>query len=247
MDATAHSDLPPDLLAGRVVLVTGAGGALGGAVARCAAACGATVILTDRRIRPLERVYDEITAAGHPEPVIHGFDLEGAGPDDYTGFAAAVAENLGRLDALVHIAALLGAICPVEHFNVELWHRVMQVNLNGPFLLTRACLPLLRRAPEGRLLFVGDATGRHGKAYWGAYAVSKAGLEGLMQVLADELENSTVRVASIDPGVFRSGLRQQVFPFEDPAALRPPQEVAPAIVRLLGPAGAEAHGRALAL
>jgi NAD(P)-dependent dehydrogenase (short-subunit alcohol dehydrogenase family) len=216
----------PDLLAGRVILLTGAANGIGRALADALAAHGATLILLDRDLHGLEQAYDAIVAAGHPEPVLHPLDLQGATPEDYQVLARALEEQFGRLDGLVHNAASLAALVPLIHYETELWLQTLQINLNAPFLLTLACLPLLQASSDASVIFVSDAVGRRGKAYWGAYGVSKAGLEGLMQILADELESNTrVRVNSIDPGAVRTHLRTIAYPAEDATRLAAPADV----------------------
>ena len=234
----------PDLLAERVVLITGAGDGIGRELARQCAGAGATVILLGRTLRKLEAVYDEIIAAGAPEPVIHPMDLAGARPEDYITLAEALESQFGRLDALVHNAAMLGSLTPITHYPGERWYEVMQTNLHAPFLLTQACLGLLNAADRGRLLFVSDAVGRHARAYWGAYAASKSATEALMQTLAAELETNTgIRVNSLDPGAVRTRMRTQAYPGEDPTPLPQPAEVIDAFLYLLGPEGQRHTGR----
>lgn len=216
----------PDLLKDRLILVTGAGDGIGRACARAFAAHGATLILLGRTIRKLESVYDEIEQAGHPQPAIYPLNLEGAAPKDYEDLAATLQQEFGRLDGLLHNAAMLGTLTPIGHYEVELWFKSIQVNLNAPFLLTRACLGLLTASEDASVLFTSDRVGRHGKAYWGAYGVAKAGIEGLMQTLADELETNTrVRVNSIDPGAVRTAMRALAYPGEDPGHLPYPADI----------------------
>jgi NAD(P)-dependent dehydrogenase (short-subunit alcohol dehydrogenase family) len=237
---------PPDLLKDRVILVTGAGDGIGRAVSKALAAHSAIVVLLGRTIAKLEAVYDEIGAAGGPQPAIYPMDLEGATPDDYGDLAERIDAELGRLDGLLHNAGLLGTLTPFEHVDPVEWLRVTQVNQHAPFLLTRACLPLLRHAPEASILFTSSSVGRHGRAYWGAYSVTKFAVEGMMQVLADELEaNTRVRVNSINPGPVHTAMRRAAYPAEDPASLPMPEEVVAAYLYLLGPDGAGVHGRAL--
>lgn len=225
-----------DLLKDRVILITGAGDGIGAAVARQCAAHGATVILLDRIVRKLEQVYDAIEAAGGPQAAIYPMNLEGAAEKDHLDLAATIDKEFGRLDGLLHNAASLGALIPIAHFEADLWYKIMQVNLNAPFMLTRACLGLLMKSQDTTILFNSDRVGRKGKAYWGAYAASKAGAENLMQVLADEMEsNTSVRVNSLDPGAVATGLRNLAYPGEDPATLATPDEVARPFLYLLGP------------
>nr|WP_274600117.1 SDR family NAD(P)-dependent oxidoreductase [Halorhodospira abdelmalekii] len=229
-------------------MVTGAAGGIGNAVCRQLAAAGATLVLLDKEIKPLERLYDRIIEAGDPEPAIYPMNLEGASFDHFPEVGQRIHAELGRLDALLHAAAALGKPAPLELYDVEAWYRTLQVNLNAPFMLTRACLPLLRQADQSAVLFTSDHGGRYGAPYGGAYAVANAGIEGMMRVLAAEMaDTTTVRVNSLDPGVVGTALRAQAFPFENPFELRRPEQVAGAFVRLLGPDGREFHGQALTI
>lgn len=235
-----------NLLAQRIILVTGAGDGIGRAAAQCFAAYGATVILLGRTIRKLETVYDTIEQAGHPQPAIYPMNLEGASPKDYANLADTLATEFGRLDGLLHNAALLGSLTPMEHYNINMWYQVMQVNMNAPFLLTQACLGLLKQSADASVVFTSDAVGRQGRAYWGAYAVSKFAIEGMMQVLADELEvNTSIRVNSIDPGAVQTGLRASAYPGEDPMILPSPEAIMPCYLYLMGPESQAINGQTL--
>ena len=235
-----------DLLAERVILVTGAGDGIGKAVSLACAVHGATVILLGRTVHKLESVYDDIVTAGGPKPAIYPMDLEGAVPEDHRQLAQRVDAELGRLDGLLHNAGLLGTLTPLEHYDTLEWLRVMQVNVNAPFLLSQACLPLLKRAPDASLLFTSSGVGRCGRAYWGAYSVSKFAVEGMMQVLADELdENARVRVNSINPGQVRTRMRAAAYPAENPDDLPTPQDIVHAYLYLLGPDSHGVHGKTL--
>ncbi len=221
-------------LSNRTILVTGAGGGIGAELACACAAHGATLILLDKVVRNLESVYDRIEAAGGPQPAIYPLDLEGASEKDYFDLATTVDKEFGRLDGLVHNAAMLGALIPLTHFEAELWYRVLQVNLNAPFMLTRACLTPLLNSEDASILFCSDSAGRHGKAYWGAYGASKAAAENLMQTLADELETNTrVRVNSIDPGPVATSLRALAYPGENPQRRPQPADVVSPFLYLL--------------
>ena len=233
MSITGHA-----LFTSRVILVTGAGGAIGSAVAKALAAQGASVVLMGRSLGPLEKVYDTIVAAGHAQPAICPLDFAATTFEDFQQAISMIQQELGRLDGLLHAAATLGSLTPVEHFDADLWSRVLQVNLTAPMLLTRACLPLLKAAPDAAILFSTSAVGQQGRAYWGAYGVAQAGIENLTQTLADELEaNTTLRVNSIDSGPVRSRLRALAYPGEDPNTLPDAKTVIPAYLHLMGPAG----------
>lgn len=241
LDYRAASDLFRD----RVVLVTGAAGGIGRAVSVGLARHGATVVLLGRTVATLESVYDAIQGAGGAEPAIYPLDLAGASLADYEELADRVRETLGRLDGLLHNAAELGTLTPLALYDPPLWARVLHVNLSAPFLLTRACLPMLRRAGDASVVFTSAAVGRHGRAYWGAYATACGAGEVLAQVLADELENFGVRVNTLDPGPVRTAFRARAYPAEDPNRLSPPEAVVPAYLYLLGPESRGVTGQAL--
>jgi len=237
----------PDLLVGKVILVTGASRGLGRAIAEACAARQANVLLLARDVRRLERLADDIEATGAPAPLLVPFNLEGAGVDDYAGIAELIAARFGRLDGLVLNAALLGEMSGLENYDPVLWARVFQVNVHSQFLLVRACLPLLRAAAAASVVFTSSGVGRRGRAYWGAYAASKFANEGMMQTLADELRGvSRVRVNSVNPGRLRTGMRAQAYPAEDPGTLPDPAAAAPYFVHLLADTHAF-HGTAFEL
>ena len=237
-----------DLLAGRVILVTGAGDGLGKAAALALAEHGATVVLLGRKVRPLERVYDAIEQAGGPQPAIYPLNLEGAAPQDYTELAARLGDSLGRLDGLLHNAAQLGTLTPLRLYEPETWARVMQVNVNAAYLLTRACLDLLMASDDASVVFSSDRVGRQGRAYWGAYGVSKFACEWMMQILADEHDGtSPVRVNSLDPGAVRTSGHLAAYPGKDPNSLPLPDTVMPWYLWLLGPDSRGVTGQALTI
>ncbi len=236
----------PGLLAGRVILVTGAGTGLGRSLALACAAHGATLVLLGPVQRTLEKVYDEIEAAGGAQPALFVMDLLTAEAPNFGDLADTLALNLGRLDGLVHNAALLPYLSRIDDLEPESWQQVLKVNLTAPFLLTQACLPLLRQAPDASVIFTSDRVGRCGKAYWGAYGVSKFGLEGLSQILAEELrDTSAIRVNSLDPGALRTDLRARTYPGMDPDQWPLPEVAVPAFLYLLGPDSRGVTGQAL--
>ncbi|WP_355660128.1 YciK family oxidoreductase [Halomonas salifodinae] len=227
---------PMDLLAGRIVLVTGAGDGIGRAAALAYARHGATVILLGRTTAKLEKVYDEIEAAGGPQPAIFPLNFEGATLKDYQDMAETLEREFGRLDGILHNAGLLGRLTPFDQYNPQLWEQVMQVNFNGPVWMTQALLPLLKASEDASVILTSSSVGRKGRAFWGAYAVSKFATEGFMEVLADELENlSAVRVNSLNPGATRTQMRRSAYPAEDPDTLRTPDEIMPTYLWLMGP------------
>jgi len=225
---------PPARLDGRVVLLTGASGGLGRALALACAAQGATVVLHGRVVRKLEKLYDEVMAASHPEPTILPLDLASARAEDFANVASALQAQHGRIDAIVHTAVQLGSLGPVEHQAFDEWLSTLRVDLLAPFGLTRALLPLLRAAPDASVVLTLDTRGQEPKAYWGAYAVAKAGLSALLAILADEWENTPqLRVNGVVPGPMRSPLRAQTHPGDDSSGLPLPEAFVPLYLYLL--------------
>lgn len=231
----------PDALAGRVVLLVGALGGLGSASARACAAAGAEVVLLGRRVPKLNRLYDELVAAGG-KAAIYPLDLEGATPADYADMAERIATEFGRLDGIVHAAANFPGLTPLELTEPEAFARAIHVNLTAPMLLTQACLPLLKKASDSAVVFVSDAPERIARAHWGGYSVAKHGLKGLVAVLGDELVNTPVRVSALEPGPMRTSLRGRAYFGENPARWPEASAYAPAVVRLLSAEGAEHRG-----
>jgi NAD(P)-dependent dehydrogenase (short-subunit alcohol dehydrogenase family) len=238
---------PADLLKDHIIMVTGAGNGIGRAAAKAYAAHGATVILVGRTVSRLESVYDEIEAAGHPKPAIVPLNFEGAAVKDYEELAMTIEDNFGHLDGLLHNAGILGDRSPVEVYNPETWNKVMQVNATAPFLLSRAMIPLLRKARAASVIFTSSGVGRKAKAYWGAYAVSKFAVEGLSQLMADELddERNNVRVNCLNPGATRTSMRALAYPAEDPDKNPAPEELMPVYLYLMGKDSEGVNGQQL--
>lgn len=237
---------PQNLLADRVILITGAGAGIGRACALSCAAHGATVVLIGKTPAKLEEVYDEIEAAGYPRPAMCPLNLETALEKDYQDLADQLFDTFGKLDGLVHNAALLGPRTLLDSVKAESWLQLMQVNVNAPFLLTKAMMPLLRQAPDASVVFVSSSVGRKGKAYWGPYAVSKSALEGLMQVFADEQDGtSAIRANSVNPGATRTAMRATAYPGEPPEKNPEPSQIMPVFLYLLGPDSRDVNGQAL--
>ena len=246
MSEAPITDLPrtDKPLSGRVILVTGASSGIGRALSIAAAASGAQVVLCGRSVRKLESVHDAIVAVGSPRPSIAPLDFERAAAEQYAALAEGLHTSFGRLDGLAHLAAQLGERAPIEHYDVPTWMRVMHVNLNAAFILTRTLLPLLRASADASVIFTGSSVSVRGRAYWGAYAAAKFGLEGLMQVLADETSTTTnIRVNSVNPGKVRTPLRAQAYPGEDPATVPAPEDVIAPYLYLLGPESRGVTGR----
>jgi NAD(P)-dependent dehydrogenase (short-subunit alcohol dehydrogenase family) len=236
----------PDLLKDRVILVTGAGRGIGAAAARAYAAHGGTVLLLGRTEANLNEIYDEIQAAGQPRPVVIPFDFETALPHQYEELAAMIEAEFGRLDGVLHNASIIGPRTPIEQLRGEQFMQVMHVNVNATFMLTTALLPLLKRSPDASIAFTSSSVGRKGRAYWGAYGVSKFATEGLMQTLADEIDGlGSIRANSINPGATRTDMRAQAYPAEDPTNNPTPEQIMPVYLYLMGPDSKGINGQAL--
>ena len=234
-------------LAERVVLVTGASGGLGSAVARASAAAGATVVLAGKRVRALEKIYDELVAAGAAQPAIVPLNLESATPDTFAEVAATIQSELGRLDGLVHAAAHFDALTPLAQHKPDEWLRTLQVNLSAPFALTQACMPLLLAAPDSAVVFVTDDPERMQRAHWGAYGVAKAGLERMAAIAHEENEDNALRVHCVLPAPMRTALRRMAWFGEDTMQRPTPEATAQAVVYLLSAAAAPLRGTLLDL
>jgi len=237
----------PGMLAGRVVVITGATGGLGGETARAAVRAGATVVITGRKVRPLEKLYDELVALGGPQPIIHPLDLESATPADYAALADGIENELGRLDGVVHAAAHFNELTPIAMHKPDDWLRAMQVNVSAPFALTQACMPLLERTGDGAVVFVFDDPDLVSRAHWGGYGVSKAGVERMAAVLHAENGRGTLRVHALLPPPMRTALRRAAYYGENTLERPLPTASAEAIVYLLSAAGADARGTMLDL
>ncbi len=236
----------PDLLAGRIILVTGAGDGIGKAAALAFAAQGATLILAGRTVAKLERVYDQIEERGYPQATIYPVDLHGATEEDYQTLCATIAEQFGRLDGLLHNAGELGERTPLANYKLNSWEKVLKVNVTAQFMLTKALIPVLAKSPDASIVFTSSSVGRKGRAFWGAYAVSKFATEGMCQVLADELEGTTnIRVNCINPGAVRTRMRATAYPAEDPRALKTAEQIMATYLYLMGPDSKDVNGQSL--
>lgn len=232
----------PTLLSTQVILVTGAAGGIGSEIAKAYARQGATVVLLDKQLKQLEALYDLIVEEGSPEPALYPMDLKGATAQDYQDLVLSLDENLGRLDGIVHCAASLGQLAPVVHQSIQQWTETLQINLTAPYLLTQACLPLLQRQSHSFIIFTTDSN--HNKAYWGAYGVSKAGIENLSQQLAKELmAEDRVKVYCVDPGQLQTPLHARAYPAMDPSDLPFAEAVVPAYLYLATPHSRHLHGQ----
>jgi NAD(P)-dependent dehydrogenase (short-subunit alcohol dehydrogenase family) len=233
-------------LSGRVIAITGATGGIGRALVLACLKEGAEVVAIGRSEAKLRALHAECEAVAPGKAQMAVLDLEKALAADYDRLAEAILQRYGRLDGLVHCAALLGTLTPIEHYEVPTWYRVMHVNVTAAFALTQVLLPALRRSQDASVIFTSSSVGRRGRPNWGAYAVSKFAIEGLSQVLASELEgNSNIRVNTINPGRARTVMRRQAYPSEDISTLPLPETLLGPFLKLLGPEGRGTSGQAL--
>lgn len=236
MNKLENYSAPEDLLKNRVILITGAGQGLGRAAALAYASHGATVILHGRKVKKLESVYDEIETIGKAQALIYPLDLESANDKDFSVIAQAIEQQLGRLDGILHNAAFLYGLTPLENQTVEQWRIMLQVNLIAPFALTKACTPLLKASPDASVIMTSSSQGHMPSAYWGGFAVAKAGIEALVKIQADEWEAiPNMRINTIVPGIVNSPQRAKTHPGEIKQTMRQPQDLMAAYLYLMGP------------
>ena len=230
-------------LTDRVYLITGAAGAVGGAVAVALGSLGATTILVDRNSKGLDATYDQITDASGAEPIKLVLDLASAGTPQYEEMAELIKAEFGRLDGIIHCAVEPGTLTPLSQYPMELLNKSLLVNLSAPYMLTRCCLDLLREADDAAVIFTSSDVARQGKAYWGGYSIAGYALEGLVQIWADELEsNTSVRMNTLDTGPVRSSMRAKIYPGEDPSTVPAAESVVAGYLYLLA---SDANGIAL--
>ena len=234
-------------LKGKVILVTGANRGFGLAMTMDLSKAGATVIMLGRDLGSLEYAYDAVIDRNFQEPILYPLDLEGATPENYQSLQDDIFNQFEKLDGLIHNATILGTMMPVDQYDIKLWYSTLQINLNGPFMMTQFLIPLLNKSDDARILFLSAEQGREAKAYWGAYGVSKFAVEGFAKTLSEELEKTNIRVNTLDPGVMRTEMRRAAYPAEDTTKNPSPESKSPAIVYLMLPVSTKYNGKQLAL
>ena len=234
-------------LKGKVILVTGANRGFGLAITMDLSKAGATVIMLGRDLGSLEYAYDAVVDAGYNEPILYPLDLEGANPENYQELQDNILDKFEKLDGLIHNAAILGAQMPIEQYDIKLWYSTLQINLSAPFMLTQFLIPLLLKSGDARILFLSSSVGRKAKAYWGAYSVSKFGIEGFAKTLSEELEKTNISVNTINPGKLRTEMRRTAYPAEDSSTVPMPEEKSAAIVYLLSSLSPKMNGEQLTI
>jgi len=231
----------------KVILVTGANRGFGLAITMSLSKAGATVIMLGRDLGSLEYAYDAVVDAGYNEPILYPLDLEGATPENYQELQDNILDKFEKLDGLIHNAAILGAQMPIEQYDIKLWYSTLQINLSAPFMLTQFLIPLLLKSEDARILFLSSSVGREAKAYWGAYSVSKFGIEGFAKTLSEELEKTNISVNTINPGKLRTEMRRTAYPAEDSSTVPMTEEKSTAIVYLLSSLSPKMNGEQLTI
>ena len=231
----------------KVILVTGANRGFGLAITMDLSKAGATVIMLGRDLGSLEYAYDAVVNAGYKEPILYPLDLEGATPENYQELQDNVLEKFDKLDGLIHNAAILGVQMPIEQYDIKLWYSTLQINLSAPFMLTQFLIPALVKSEDARILFLSSSVGRQARAYWGAYSVSKFGIEGFAKTLSEELEKTNITVNTVNPGKLRTEMRRTAYPAEDSSTVPMPEEKSAAIVYLLSNLSPKLNGEQLTI
>ena len=231
----------------KVILVTGANRGFGLAITMDLSKAGATVIMLGRDLGSLEYAYDAVVDAGYKEPILYPLDLEGATPENYQELQDNVLEKFDKLDGLIHNAAILGVQMPIEQYDIKLWYSTLQINLSAPFMLTQFLIPALVKSEDARILFLSSSVGREARAYWGAYSVSKFGIEGFAKTLSEELEKTNITVNTVNPGKLRTEMRRTAYPAEDSSTVPMPEEKSAAIVYLLSNLSPKMNGEQLTI
>ena len=231
----------------KVILVTGANRGFGLAITMDLSKAGATVIMLGRDLGSLEYAYDAVVSAGYNEPILYPLDLEGATPENYQELQDNVLDKFEKLDGLIHNAAILGTQMPIEQYDIKLWYSTLQINLSAPFMLTQFLIPTLLKSEDARILFLSSSVGREARAYWGAYSVSKFGIEGFAKTLSEELEKTNISVNTINPGKLRTEMRRTAYPAEDSSTVLMPEEKSAAIVYLLSSLSPKMNGEQLTI
>jgi len=235
-----------DCLKDKTILITGTGSGIGKAAAKTLSQFGAQLILLSKDIGKLESLHEEIVQQGFKEPLIHPMNFESAQEEKYLEVKEAIQDKFDKLDGLINNAGVLGEKKPLGQYQYSIWKKVLNVNLDSAFLLTKALLPLLNHSNQSSVVFTSSGVGKKGRAYWGAYAISKFATEGMMEIFADELENTTkIRVNCINPGAVRTKMREEAYPAEDPETNPLPKEIMNLYVYLMCDASKEINGQSI--
>jgi NAD(P)-dependent dehydrogenase (short-subunit alcohol dehydrogenase family) len=235
---------PHQHLKDRVILVTGAGQGIGRTAAMAFAAQGATVILLGRMVSKLEETHDAIVEAGYPQPLIFPLDLSKAGEADYQAMAEGIYQQLKRLDGILHNASRFDNLSPLEIQNAEQMNGMFKVNVTAPFLITKSCLPLLKRAPDAAVVFTSTTAAHHPAAFWGAHAITKSAVETMAKIWSEEMGTApNLRFNTVIPGPVQSPQRRKSHPGELAEKLPTAEAIMPLYLYLMGHDSAGVSGQ----
>ena len=235
----------PQELQNKVILITGAGDGIGRVAALEYAKAGATVILLGKTVKKLECVYDEIVEAGGPQPAIVPLDMKGATKQHYRDLAATIENQFGRLDGLLNNAGILGSLGPLEHFCVSTFENIMKVNVTAQAVLTKYMFPILRKSDNASVIFTSSGVGREGREFWGAYAISKFAVEGMMQTWSKEVTKTNIRINCINPGATQTSMRAAAYPGEDRSKLAKAIDLMPTYMYLMSDRSIGINGQSI--
>lgn len=238
----------PNCLEGKTILVTGAGDGIGRVAALTYAKYGATVLLLGKTLSKLEAVYDEIEESGGKQPAIMPLNLETASYSEMQQLANLIQTEIGELHGVLHNAGILGALTPLEMYDVVTFEQVMRINTTATFMLTQVLLPLVKEVENGSIVFTTSSVGTHPRAFWGAYAISKQAVEGMSDIFTQETQNTTtLRFNCINPGGTRTNMRAHAYPGENPMTLKTPEDIMPGYVCLMSDESIGVRGQVIAL
>ena len=238
--------LSDNCLEDKVILVTGAGDGIGKAAAISYASHGAKVILLGKTLANLEDTYDEIITKGYNDPSISLLDLSTADGNDYDDLKNNLAINYKHLDGLLLNASILGDRTPIEDYDISIWVQTLHVNLTAQFILVKTLLPVLHLSNKASVVFTSSGVGKVGKAFWGAYSVSKFGIEGLSQILSNEHSNDkSIRFNCINPGAIETKMRKAAYPLENPMNLLKPEDIMEKYLWLMSDDSSDVFGQSI--
>lgn len=232
-------------LQNKTILVTGAGDGIGKVAAINYAKYGATVLLLGKTVSKLEQVFDDIVNAGYPEPAIIPLDMKGATAKHYQDMVSTIMDQFQNLDGALLNASILGELTPFTQISSQIWDDIMQINVTAQMKLAQALIPAMVKSSASSLIFTTSGVGNKGRAFWGPYSVSKFANEGMMQVIADEYEGSSLRTNAINPGATKTQMRATAFPAEDKSLIATPEEIMPVYLYLMSDDSVSVNGQRL--
>jgi len=214
------------LLKNKNILITGATDGIGAQISKLYSSHGANIILLGRNEEKLNKIYDDIIENKDTKPLILECDLNQISDNGAKEIAKAISDEYGVLHGLIHNAAELGKLTSLENYSLDDWDKLMRVNLTAPFLLTKYLLPSLKEADNGRVILTSSGVAHKGRAFWGAYSISKAALKTMQEIFSEEFEgSSSIKFFSFDPGATRTKMRSTAYPAEDPNNLKSAEDL----------------------